>query len=38
MAHLGEREHLQQAEAILEEIGAELDLGVAREALMVYLD
>ncbi len=41
MAHLeagrrlGEGEHLRQAEAILEEVGAELDLGVVREALFV---
>ena len=30
---LGDRHHLQRAELILEEIGAELDLAAAREAL-----
>jgi hypothetical protein len=34
---LGEGEHLRQAEAILEEIGAEFDLAAAREAMMIYL-
>jgi class 3 adenylate cyclase/tetratricopeptide (TPR) repeat protein len=35
---LGDREHLKQAESILEEIGAEFDLAKAREALMNMAD
>jgi hypothetical protein len=34
----GDREHLQQAESILEEVGAEFDLAKAKEALADLVD